>query len=160
MAKKDETVLLIKAIKSNTEKWSKKYFEDKSKQSEKAKKLSKLLGEFVDLKKTDKATMAKVLSEISGEDVIVEADEDVEFRPITALVLTKLNTTDAKHNYETEKVLISIGDSTAVTPEGTVGGFIPKKRSIMRPATAAEIDSIPKSQLEKMMEEVNIIMPE
>ncbi len=160
MAKKNEVDVLLKAIKDHTVKWSKKYFEVKSKQTEKAVKLSKLLGSLVDLKKTDKATMAELVSVLSGEDVVIEAEEDVEFRPITALVLTKLNTTDAKHNYETEKVLISIGDGTAVTPEGTIGNFIPKKRSIMRPATEAEIDAMPKVQLEKLKEEVNIIIAE
>lgn len=159
MAKKNENDVLIKAIKDHTNKWSKKYFEDKSKATEKAKKLSKLLGELTH-GKTDKGVLAKILSEVSGEEITVEADEDVEFRPITALVLTKLNTTDAKHDYETERVLISIGDGTAVRPEGTVGAFIPKKRSIMRPATEEEIDAIPKAQIDKLKDEVNIIIAE
>lgn len=159
MAKKSELDVLVKAIKDHTGKWSKKYFEVKSQRTEKAVKLSKLLGELTGVK-TDKVTLAKILSEVSGEDVVLEADEDMEFRPITAFVLTKLNTTDAKHSYETEKVLISIGDGSAVSHDGTVGGVIPKRRSIMRPATEAEIDSIPKIQLDKLKQEVNIIIAE
>ncbi len=157
MAKKDETETLLKAIKVHTGKWAKKYFEEKSKQSAKALKLSKLLGSLSN-GKTDKGVLAQIISEVTGEEVALEADEDMEFRPITALVLTKLNTTDAKHSYETETVLISIGDGMAVSPTGTIGGMIPKKRSIMRPATEAEIDAIPKVQLDKLKEEVNIII--
>lgn len=157
MAKKNEADVLIKAIKDHTTKWSKKFFEVKSKQTEKSAKLSKLCGELSH-GKTDKATLAKILSELSGEDVVLEADEDMEFRPITALVLTKLNTTDAKHSYVTETVLLSLGDGTAISPDGVVGGFIPKKRSIMRPATEAEIDALPKAQIDKLKEEVNIII--
>lgn len=159
MAKKNELDVLVKAIKDHTYKWGKKYFEVKDSQSAKAKKLSKLLGDLSH-GKSDKVVIAKMLSEISGEDVQLEADEDVEFRPITALVLTKLDTGANKHSYETERVLISIGDGTAVSPDGVVGGFIPKKRSIMRPATEAEIDAIPKTQLDKLKEEVNIIIAE
>lgn len=157
MAKKDINEVLMKAIKSHTVKWGEKYFEVKEKQTAKAKKLSKLLGDLTH-GKADKALLAKILSEVSGEDVVLEAEEDVEFHPITALVLTKLNTTDAKHSYETEKVLLAIGDGSAISPEGTVGGMIPKKRSIMRPATVEEIEKITTKQLEKLKEEVNILV--
>ena len=156
MATKKETEAIIKTIHKQTEAWSKKYFEDDDTQTEKAKKLSKLLEAF-SFGKTDKKQFAEVLSEVTGEKVIVETDDDVKFRPITALVLTKLNTTDAKHSYETEKVLISLGDGTAISPEGVVGGMIPARRAIMRPATKDEIDAIPKKQIDKLEEEAQLV---
>lgn len=161
MAKKEdkenkEMAALVKAIKTNTKKWADKYFQEDNVQSAKAKKLSKMLGEFT-FGKTDKALLGKLLSEATGENIACETEENMEFRPIVAFVLTKLNTTDAKHSYETEKVLLSIGDGTAVSPEGVVSGFIPKKTSIMRPATESEIDSVPEKQLDKLAEEANIV---
>ncbi len=159
MAKKDQTALLIKAIKSRTKKWESKFFKAKSEQTKKAKELSELLG-GLSHGKTDKQALAKILSLATGEDVVLEAEEDVEFRPVTALVLTKLNTTDFKHNYETEQVLISIGDGSAISPNGVVGNFIPKKRNGMRPATEAEIDGLTKEAIAKLHEEANLVFDE
>ena len=155
MSLKDETERLVKAIKKHTTKWENKYFKEDETQSAKAKKLSKIL-DSLSFTKADKTGVAKLVSELSGEKVVLAEEEDIEFRPIVALVLTKLNTTDAKHGYETERVLLSIGDGTAISPEGTVGSYIPKKKDIMRPATAKEIDSISKEQLSKIREEVII----
>lgn len=159
MPTKKETEAIIKTVHKATQSWEKKYFEENEKQSAKAKKLSKMLEAF-SFGKTDKQNLAKLITEVTGESVQVEADEDLEHKPVVALVLTKLNTTDAKHTYETEKVLLSLGDGTAVCPEGKVGGMIPKKRSIMRPATKEEIDSITTKQIEKFAEEANLIFSE
>ena len=106
---KNESERLLKSIKKHTGGWSKEYFANNEKQSVKAKRLSKLLNDLT-LGKTDKSALAKIFSEVSGEIVEVEAEEDVELKPLVALVLTKLNTTDAKHNYATQKVIISVGD--------------------------------------------------
>lgn len=155
-SEKKESAILIKAMKSRTVKWGEKYFQVDDKQSAKAKKLSKLLESF-SFGKTDKTNLAKLISEITGESVVVETEDDMEFHPITALVLVKLNTTDFKHSYETEKVHISIGDGSLISPEGKVGGVVPKKRNGMRPATPEEIDAITDEALDKLKEEVNII---
>ena len=159
MPTKKETEAIIKTVHKATQSWGKKYFDVDDKQSAKAKKLSKMLEAF-SFGKTDKSHLAKLISEVSGENVTVESEEDIEHKPVVALVLTKLNTTDAKHNYETEKVLLSLGDGTAVSPEGVVGGMIPRKRSIMRPATKEEIEAISAKQIEKFAEEANLIFSE
>lgn len=156
MANKKEEEAIRKTIKKQTEAWAKKYFDTDDKQSAKAKKLSKMLEAF-SFGKTDKKHFAELMSEVTGENVIVETDDDIKFRPITALVLTKLNTTDAKHNYHTEKVLISLGDGTAISDEGVVGGMIPARKAIMRPATAEEIDSITMKAIEKLEEEAQLV---
>lgn len=156
MPNKKETEAIIRTVHKATSAWAKKYFEEDDKQSAKAKKLSKMLDSF-SFGKTDKSNLAKLISEVTGEVVKIEEEEDLEHKPIVALVLTKLNTTDAKHNYETEKVLLSLGDGTAVSTEGVVGGMIPRKRSIMRPATKEEIDGITSKQIEKFAEEAHLI---
>lgn len=156
---KKEGAVLIKAMKSRTAAWDKKYFQEDNKQSAKAKKLGKLLETF-SFGKTDKANLAKLISEVTGESVVLETEDDMKFQPITCVVLTKLNTTDFKHTYETEKVHISIGDGSLISPEGKVGGIVPARRSGMRPATPEEIDKITDVAIEKLMEEVNIITEE
>lgn len=158
-AEKKEEAILNKALKSRTVAWAKKYFEVEDKQSAKAKKLSKLLEGF-SFGKTDKTNLAKLISEVTGENVVIETEDDIKFQPITALVLTKINTTDFKHTYETEKVLISIGDGTMISPEGKVGSMVPARRAGMRPATAEEIDGLTEAAIEKLKEEVNLVIGE
>lgn len=158
MAKKSVHEVLIKEIHARTEAWAEQYFKKDEKQTEKSKGMSKLLGEM-SLGKTDKDKMAKLLSLVSGESVIIEGEDEIEFDPLVAIVLTKLNTTDFKHTYSTDKVILSLGDGVAMEDGATSpGSMIPKKLSGMRPATTKEIDELSEKFTKAFAKEANILV--
>lgn len=149
---KDKRDVLLASVVENTDEWQKEVYDVVEKMTKKGKALSKVLSEMT-FGKEDKDRLATLLSEISGERVVIEKDEDIEFRALTALVLTKV----ADHNYETEKVIISLGDGTAIDHTGKVGGFIKPSRKIVRPATEDEIKSITEEQIKGLAKEVNLV---
>ncbi len=150
--KADKTELLLRTITDTTAEWAEEVFTPEGKQTEKAKTLSVGLNELT-LSGPDKDKLAQLFSIVSGEIVKIEKDEDLEFRPMAAVVLTKAD----KHNYETGVVVVAIGDGTAVDQHGKVGSYIKPSRKIVRPATAEEIKKITPEQLKGIMKEVNIV---
>jgi len=157
MARKSEREALVGAIHTRTQDWAELYFQKEEKQTPKSKELSKLLNEM-GLGKTDKDKLSKLLSIVSGENVAVEGEDEMEFDPLVAMVLTKLNTTDFKHSYSTDTVILSLGDGTAMGEESGVGSSIPKKRSGMRPATKEEIDGLSDKFVKAFAKEANIVV--
>lgn len=157
LAKKDMHELIIKNIRGMTKDWIDDVFAVEEKMSAKAKKLSKILS-GLSHSVADKEVLAEVISELSGEDVRIEKDTDLELHPMVAIVLT--NTTEKdKHTYNTDTVLISLGDGTAVDESGKVGSLIPPTRRIVRPATEKEIDAIPEAQTKGLQKEVTLLLP-
>lgn len=156
MAKKDKKEALLEVIQENTREWEANDYERTDRRSEKAKQLSKVLTEMT-LSDADKDRLAKLSSLMSGEEVIVEKENDLEFATLTALVITRVSEKH-KHTYETDSLVISIGDGTAVDQHGKLGSPIPPTREILRPATKDEIEKISDEQLKGLMKEVNIVM--
>lgn len=152
VTKKDKYELIRETILEHTTEWNVDEYVVDDKQSQAAKDLSKLLSEMTFVKE-DKGRFAKMFSLISKENVIVEEDEDLKLRVLTALVILKAD----KHNYTTGDVVISDGQGTAVKPDGSVGNFIKPSRKIVRPATDAEMAAIPEVQLKGLLDVVNIV---
>lgn len=150
--KKDKTELILKTIQDTTKDWAEDVFTPEGKKTDKAKALEVGLS-ILTLSATDKDTLAQLFSIATGETVKIEKDEDLEFRPMAAIVLTKAD----KHTYETGTVLVCIGDGTAVDPTGKVGSYIKPTRKIVRPATQEEIEKITPEQVKGLMKEVNIV---
>lgn len=141
--------LLVKAIKRATEEWKEEVLETSSKMSAKGKEASELLA-TLSVGKTDKQALAKLASLMIGEPVELQNDEDLEFHPLVSVVLTG-GGEDAKHGYETGTPVVCTGDGTAIGKDGKPGGFIPKKRAIIRVATDKEIDDMPEAQIKGLM---------
>ena len=155
MAKPDKVEVIRKNILRVTSKWTKDEYAFEDKRSEKAKKVSDLLSES-SWGKSDKERLAEMLSLLSGEAVKVNSDEELEFAPLTALYVTKV-TEKHKHSYETNSVIIHVGDGVCVNPEGKTGSPIPPVRDILRPATDEEIKAIPEAQIKGLMKEIQIV---
>ena len=154
--KKDKIAMIYNAIKENTKEWEDEVFTKEEKLSAKGKKLSKIL-DALTLSNADKDRMAELVSEVSGETVQLEKEGDLEFKPLTAIVLTKV-TDKHKHTYVTDTVLISLGDGTAIDENGKVGSHIPPSRQIVRCATDEEITKIPDVQIKGLMKEASIVI--
>lgn len=156
MAKKSEKELILGTVKKKTTKWAKDSYEMEDKQSEKAKLLSKILTEMT-FSKEDKNRLAKFASEVSGEKITVQEDNDLSFSPLIALVVTKAPTDKDKHTYETGKVIVTLPDGSAIAENGTAGSPVPPKRQFVRPATAEEMENIPESQIKGLVKEVEFV---
>lgn len=154
-AKKSKFEQIKDAILENTAQWVADEFTVSTKQSEKGKKLSALLSALT-VSKSDKEKLADMFTEISGEDVAVEKDEEFEFPALVAIVITKGPTDKDKHTYETERVILTTGDGAAIDHAGKPGSNVPPKRSFVRPATEKEMNDIPESQIKALMKEANI----
>lgn len=154
MTKKEKQEAVIDTIKDKTKEWEQEVYTNTEKMTEKAKSLSKTLTDM-SLSVEDKDRLASLFSTITGENVKIEKENDLEFETLTALVLTKI-TDKFKHTYEIGKVVISLGDGTAIDENGKVGSHIPPNRSILRPATKDEMDSFPEAQIKGLMKEVSI----
>ena len=150
--KADKTELILKTIVDTTQDWADEVFKNEGKQTEKAKTLSVGITELT-LTGPDKDKLAELFSIVIGETIKVEKDEDLEFRPMAALVITKAD----KHTYETGVVVVSIGDGTAVDQHGKVGSYIKPSRKLVRPATPEEIAKIPAEQIKGLLKEVQIV---
>ncbi len=156
MAKKDEAKIILGAVVENTAEWAKETYEVEEKMSAKGKKISDVVSSLSHGKE-DKKRMAELCSLIAGETITIESDEELTFKPMIALMITKL-TDKHKHTYETNKVVISLGDGTAVDENGKVGSPIPPTRAILRPATEKECnDMITPAQIKGLQKEVNIV---
>ncbi len=150
--KADKAELLLRTIGETTENWSNEVFKTEDKVTEKAKHLA--IGiDSLSFTQGDKDKLAALISLATGESVRLEKDEDLEFSPMAAVVITKTD----KHDYETGVVMVSIGDGTFVKPDGKVGGYVKPSRKLLRPATAEEITKISKEQLDGLMKEVKIV---
>src|ERR1035437_5747563 len=130
--------LIVRMIKETTSSWSDEMFAPEEKITEKAKLLTVGIEEL-SFAKGDKTKLANLIALITGENITLEKDDEFEFQPMVAIVLTKVDAKDAKHDYETNTVLVSIGDGTAVDTNGKVGSYIKPSRKIVRPATVDEI---------------------
>ena len=150
--KKSKEELILQVIHENTREWEKETYTVEEKQTEKAKKLSKFLSEMT-LGKDDKDRLAQFASELSGEFVRIDKDEDIEFSALIAVVPTKAD----KHNYETGKVVLLVSDGAGIGADSKMGNLIPPSSKGVRPATKEEIDSVPLSQVRALMKEVTIV---
>lgn len=156
MVKVDKQKAILGAIKDNTKAWTDDVYEVVDKMTAAGKKLSRILGEF-SFSAADKDRMAELVSAISGEVVAVEKEGDLEFAPLTALVITGL-TEKHKHTYTTGEIVICVGEGVAVNQEGKMGSMIPPSRKILRPATEKEIEGITDVQIKGVMKETNIVI--
>lgn len=155
MAKKDEVAVLRKFITKTTESWAKDVYEIEDKQTEKAKQVGALLEES-SWGKQDKERLAKMLSVLTGEEIKLPDNNELELAPLAAFYVTKLDEKN-KHTYATNTVIIHTGDGVCVGDDGKTGSPIQPRREVIRPATKAEIDAIPDAQLKGVMKEVNIV---
>ena len=150
--KAEKTELILRTIGETTTTWAEDVFKPEEKATEKAKHLA--IGiDSLSFTQGDKDKLAQLISLATGEKIMLEKDEDLEFSPMAAVVITKTD----KHDYETGVVVVSIGDGTFVKPDGKVGGYIKPSRKLLRPATPEEVSKIPKEQLDGLLKEVKIV---
>ncbi len=150
--KADKAELLLRTIGEATKNWADEVFKPEDKVTEKAKHLA--IGiDSLSFTQGDKDKLAALISLATGESVRLEKDEDLEFSPVVAIVITKTD----KHDYATGEVVVSIGDGTFVKPDGKIGGYLKPSRKLLRPATEEEVSKIPKEQLDGVMKEVKIV---
>lgn len=150
--KMDKHARIMEVIMDSTEEWATDEYAVDDKQTPLAKELSKHITEM-SFANEDKKRFAKMFAALSKENVMVEEDEDIKLRVLTAIVCTKAD----KHNYETDMVLVNVGDGTCVDAKGNVGGYIKPSRKILRPATPEEIKTITAPQMKELLNVVNIV---
>lgn len=151
---KEYNDIMRETILEHTQEWEKDEYQTDVKPSAKAQELSKCVTEM-SFSKEDKTRLAKTLSLITGEVVELEDGEDFKHGVPVGIVCIKA---DKSHNYTTGETLISIGDGTAVKPDGSVGNFIKPSRKIIRPATAEEVAAISDTQIKGLSEVVTIVI--